>query len=575
MLKNHSLGVNVVAKSTDTNDMSDLADMYNAILGGHLYYELDMDNTFEEFLRDAHIYGTSIMRCVWDNTRENGLGDVRLDIIHPEFFRVDPRANKLEDAEWCGTEMPVSIEDIIRLYPEKGFSVRNAQATSLNSITSGAEYASTTADLGDSSTSAVQGRLPAGLVILRDMWLKDAAMITSDAIDSNDPTLVPKYPFGRHVVEANGVILLDEPSPYQHGKFPFVVLQNYKRSKTFWGMSEFKQMESMQLELNKRRSGIAESINLMANPVWIVEREAGVKSGVLNNKPGLVIRINKGTNIKRDAGQVVGGDVFQSLDSIKYAIDGVTGVHDVTQGRRPTGISAASAIAELQEAASYRIERKAIRFGTTRRELGSLMLGLVNQFYTEERIITVVGEDHGQTVLKYDPNLNGQFEINQFAVLIEPGSTMPQSRTTQFAQALQLAGTPCEDGQPAIDRQALLEAANFKGRHRIMERMAQATQAAQQAASQPQSADVKVNIKGDMGPETVAQALVQSGIQLQRPEVSLNDQAELMLAQATSALKAAETEKTKVETEALDEDHSLDVVERLDGDKEVKEDEGD
>lgn len=556
LLKNHSLGVNVVAKS---EELAGVSDIYNRILNGHLYIELELDDQFEEFLRDGHIYGTAIMRTVWDNTASNGIGEVRTDIIHPKFFRIDPRASRIADAEWCGTEMPVSVETVVRTYP-KGQLVRNAIITTPTSEFNSLDYASEIGKIieGADSSNDLPFTLPAGFVLLRDMWLKDSTTMQVDTQNGESIT-VPKYPGGRHIVECNGVILLDEPNRYEHGKPPYSEWQNYKRADSFWGNSEFKQIATLQIELNKRRSQIAESLSLMANPVWIVDREAGIKQGSITNKPGLIIKKNRGSEVTRDQGDPVSNDVFNSVDSIKMSMDGITGIHDVMQGRRPTGISAASAIVELQENADYRVERKAKRFGNFRRRLAFLMCSMVTQFYTEQRAMIVVGPDGAEELLKFDPNQNGRLDVGLFQVLIESGVTLPMSRNARFSQAVQLAGITCGDGQPAIDRDALLEAADWPSRHKVKARMEERAQQAAEAAKQPRPADIKVNLKAELGPNSAASAARAGGVQAM-PEVTMDKTAKFISAQTGA-------KRSEQEMAMAGEMHDVDVIEKLGSDK--------
>src|SRR5690606_3554371 len=71
----------------------------------------------------------------------------------------------------------------------------------------------------------------------------------------------------------------------------------------------------------------------------------------------------------------------------------ITGIHDVTQGRRPTGITAATAISLLQEAGQARIRDKARNLEDAIRRMGELIISRILQFYTPDRIIRIRGPE--------------------------------------------------------------------------------------------------------------------------------------------------------------------------------------
>src|SRR5690606_41812412 len=87
-----------------------------------------------------------------------------------------------------------------------------------------------------------------------------------------------------------------------------------------------------------------------ANTPWIKDTNSGVKSEDLTNQEGLVITKNPGSEVRRDPPPPLPNSLFQLYLQVQRNMETISGVHDVTQGRRPTGIAAASAIAQLQEA---------------------------------------------------------------------------------------------------------------------------------------------------------------------------------------------------------------------------------
>jgi hypothetical protein len=63
--------------------------------------------------------------------------------------------------------------------------------------------------------------------------------------------------------------------------------------------------------------------------------------------------------VQREEGVQLQPFVLQLIDRMKLWFDDVSGSNDVSRGAKPEGITAASAIQSLQEAAQIRIRQKA------------------------------------------------------------------------------------------------------------------------------------------------------------------------------------------------------------------------
>ena len=71
--------------------------------------------------------------------------------------------------------------------------------------------------------------------------------------------------------------------------------------------------------------------------------------------------------------------IFQFYGEMQKMIDQISGLHDVTQGRKPIGITAAKAISTLQEAAQTRIRLKERNLQVSLTQLGYLVVNTMMQ----------------------------------------------------------------------------------------------------------------------------------------------------------------------------------------------------
>jgi hypothetical protein len=122
------------------------------------------------------------------------------------------------------------------------------------------------------------------------------------------------------------------------------------------------------------------------------------------------------------------------LQSFQQMTDTVSGIHDITQGRNPSGVTASRAIAQLQEASQQVIRVK-------EREVGS---DAVIDIYRKTLQMLRNNYEENITIRKYNEAGTG-FDFSQIPPYLldpnmdykyVPGSSMPESRASRIDQAL-------------------------------------------------------------------------------------------------------------------------------------------
>ena len=113
--------------------------------------------------------------------------------------------------------------------------------------------------------------------------------------------------------------------------------------------------------------------------------------------------------------------------------DSISGVHDITQGRNPSGVTAAKAISALQEASQQIIRAKEREVGSDAIvELYKKTLSILVNNYEEAIVIRKVNAT-GYEFDKLQPyDLDEDMDFKYI-----PGSSMPESRAQRIDQALE------------------------------------------------------------------------------------------------------------------------------------------
>jgi hypothetical protein len=288
---------------------------------------------------------------------------------------------------------------------------------------------------------------------------------------------------------ANGVLLKHDKNPFDHNKYPFIRYIDYQVPSVFWGMGEIQQLEKLQENINQRRAQITDILRLTANPPFVADADSGVNPKAMTNRPAVIIYKNRGSEVRWLTPPQLPAALFELQDLDKKDFDAISGVLDVTQGRRPTGIEAASAISELQEAAQTRIRFKVRLMEESLVELGEQMLALVQQFYDMPRTIRIkTGVSGGQSFVELNQQqmspedgaikLINDPSVGEYDVEIGVGSTLPKDKTARANQMIELFQ------MGVVDRRAVLENIGLAPEEyeQLIARMEQAEQAQMMAA---------------------------------------------------------------------------------------------
>lgn len=465
------------------------ADVMSNILKRNWVYN-DMDLKLPVIVKNSLKYGTGFAKAWWKEPDVEGeLGDVAISVVDPRHIYPSPGAIDIKDAAWLVFAANVPISYVEDMYPDaKGRLVGGiweedlTVSKTITSQTGGSQGASVigpvaSATGGDGSGSSSSTSWPTGdgpgkttvdrskLVTLIELWhRKDGRVQLS--------------------VAANGVILKHGESPFQHNFFPFVKFVDYSIPSSFWGMGEIQQLEKLQDFINRRRGQTQDILRICGNPPLVADSNSGINPKAMTTRPGTIIYKNPGTEVKWLTPPQLPAALFEIQALDKQDFDSVSGIYDATQGRRPQGLEAGKAIVALQEAAQTRIRLKVRNLEGALRQLGQLVISLVQQFYTDERVIRLVGGNpanpqfvriNQQSVDNFGKAVRiNDVTIGKFDIEIGVGSTMPMDKAQLYAEMKELYQLG------AIDRQTLLENTHLSAsaQAKALERVAQAEQAA-------------------------------------------------------------------------------------------------
>jgi hypothetical protein len=259
----------------------------------------------------------------------------------------------------------------------------------------------------------------------------------------------------RWTVTAGTLVLHDDWSPYRH----FTVVPYFPGFRYGRTLGVVEHLLSPQELLNKTLSQELHVINTSANSGWIVKAGSLVNMSIeeLETKgasTGLVLEVDDPTAITK----IQPNQVPTGLDRVSFKaeehIKTISGVSDSMQGFDREDV-AAKAIAYKQQRGSVNFTKVLDNLERTDWLLARNVLDLVQQYYTEERVVNITHDDPLRepetiTVNQTDPvtgQISNDLTIGEYDIVITSTPFRATLEDSQFeqARALREIGVPIPD----------------------------------------------------------------------------------------------------------------------------------
>ena len=364
--------------------------------------------------RDGLIFGNGFIKITMQE------GKINYSVAAPYTVFIDPLATNLQDAQCVIFATPTYVDDIFDLYGKKvGAEGKMNEYKSF--VKFDADFATDKANLIElESVSPVDEKESSdyrgGQVLLKESFYK-----TKDG--------------WRLATWAGKVLLQDVESPYDF--LPLCMFQNYQSAHSIWGKGEPEVVESLNVGASIALSQGMDNLIMHGNPAIVMSKSLAKTQGNRpTDKPGQIFYTN-GPHERIDrmnAGNISSSTLPMSESMIQLA-DTVSGVHEVSRGSIGKGVTASRAISQLQEASQQIIRAKEREIGTDAIiDAYKITLQMLNKKYEEAISIRTYSDDGGygfRTIAPYDIDYDMDFKY-------VPGSSMPESRTARFDQAIDL-----------------------------------------------------------------------------------------------------------------------------------------
>ena len=426
----------------------------------------DFEQLYADHVDNKLIAGTGVYGVFWDPQRLNGLGDIAI--------------------EEC---------DILSLFWEAGVTdiqrSRNLFYVSLQDN-----------DLLESAYPQLAGKLGGQVMDV-------ARYVYDDAVDTSGKSVLVDWYYkkrsGGRTMLHYCKFVAGQPEPifatenepetypngwYDHGLYPFVFDPMFKCKGTPCGFSYIDVGKKTQEYIDRADQAMLQNLLFNARPRHFIRSDGAVNEEEYADVSRDFVHVDG--NLGMDSVMPIPTNPLPEIylailrDKVQELKE-TTGNRDVNTGGAPAGVTAASAIAAIQEAggklsrdhnrASYRAFRK----------LGLLIIELIRQFYDTARCFRITGESGESEFVEYSnmglrpqpqgemvdgvPRLYGVdvgYRVPLFDLEVSPERSSPYSRMSQNELALQFYNAGFFNPQRADQALSCLKMMDFPHKEELM-----------------------------------------------------------------------------------------------------------
>ena len=275
---------------------------------------------------------------------------------------------------------------------------------------------------------------------------------------------------------------------YDHGEYPFVFDVLFSVEGTPAGFGYIDIGKDPQAYIDRGNQAIMKNMLANAAPRYFIRSDGGVNEEEYADTSKEFIHVDG--NLGQDSIMVVQGKPLGNayIQVVKDKIDELketTGNRDISTGGTSSGVTAASAIAAMQEAGS-KLSRDANKAAyRSFRKLCLMTIELIRQFYDLPRCFRIMGENGVARYVQYSnsgiaPQSQGMefgtdmgFRIPLFDIEVTAQKQSPYSKMSQNELALQFFGAGFFNPQMADQALACLDMMDFDRKEFIMQKISQ------------------------------------------------------------------------------------------------------
>lgn len=422
----------------------------------------DFEQTYDACWHDKIRGGTGIYGIFWNPAKLNGLGDIEIKEV-----------------------------DILSLFWEPGITDIQKSPNVFH-----AELVNN--DILESKYPQLKGKLSTATTTV-------SHYIYDDSVSTSDKSVVVDWYYKRNVngkeilhycKYCNDVVLFateNEPMYadrgwYDHGKYPFVFDVCFPEKGTPAGFGYIDVCKDPQKYIDLLDKAIIKNAMFSSIPRFLESGDSGINEDEFFDLSKPVVHVEGSLDQSRFQQMVISplSDIYVAITNNKIQeMKETSGNRDVSNGGTTSGVTAASAIAAMQESGS-KLSRDMIKSSyRVYKNVVLLVIELIRQFYDAPRSFRITGANGQQEFVQYsnsgikqqsqgvDFGIDMGYRIPLFDIEVSAQKSSPYSKMSQNEMALQFYGNGFFNPQMADQALATLDMMDFDRKQQVINRVQQ------------------------------------------------------------------------------------------------------
>ena len=421
----------------------------------------NFERTYDSEMDDKLKSGTGVYGIFWDKDKLNGLGDIAIRDEDVLSLFWEPGITDIQESRHFFHVALVENDELVGQYPQLA------------------------GKLGSSS-------------------LDLSRYIYDDSVDTTTKSAVIDWYYKKRMGSKNilhlckfvndEVLFATENEPeyqegwYQHGMYPYVFDPLYRMKGTPCGFGYVDIGKSAQEYIDRGNQAILQNMLANAKPRYFIRADGSVNEEEYADLTKDFVHVDG--NLGADSVAPIQGKplsnayitvITNKIEELKET----TGNRDISTGGTTSGVTAASAIAAMQEAGSKLSRDNNKASYRCYREVVLMVIELIRQFYDLPRSFRIMGQSGMERFVQYSnagikPQAMGDMmgvEMGMrkplFDVEVTAQKQSPYSKMSQNELALQFYGAGFFNPQMADQALACLDMMDFNQKYQIMQKIAQ------------------------------------------------------------------------------------------------------
>ena len=275
---------------------------------------------------------------------------------------------------------------------------------------------------------------------------------------------------------------------YDHGLYPFVLDPMFRTAGSPCGFGYIDVAKSAQEYVDRGNQAILQNLLANARPRHFIRADGAVNEEEYGDMTRDFVHVDG--NLGEDSIKPISGkslsDIYVTVIANKIdELKEVTGTRDVTTGGTVHGVTAASAIAAMQEAGSKLSRDSNMASYRAFRKVCLMAVELIRQFYDLPRAFRILGPQGGVEFISFsnaglkpqDQGVELGVELGMrtplFDIEISAEKQSPYSRLSQNEMAMQFYSAGLFDPARSTEALTALDMMDFNGKSALVEKVRQ------------------------------------------------------------------------------------------------------